>query len=126
MMMHFIQLNEQGGINLAHVIEWYELPGRYDNVASVTVVFTAASEHADGQRQPHSRTYVGAEREAFLKAVRLVVQNGEDWQTAYEETRDELRMVTRRLHIFEEQVNEEEQRRIWDLITSRERGYEKD
>jgi hypothetical protein len=70
--MHFIQLSEQTGVNLAYVVEWHDMPRDPSGAMCVTVIFAAPSADGLGKAETYSRRFFGAEREEFLSAVRLV------------------------------------------------------
>src|SRR5262245_50775966 len=85
--MYFVKLSDTRGVNLDHVVQWYDLPeGLYP--ASLVLVTTAPSQHETGAREPYEIRLEGDEREAMLHWL-AQADSHQDWKTAYEETREE-------------------------------------
>ena len=68
--MYFIKLDGTYGINLAHVVEWLDMPTTDEPF--VRVWFSVPSENEHGQRQPHDTRLYGEQRERFLLAIDYV------------------------------------------------------
>jgi len=115
--MQFVKLSETRGINLAHLIAWYDdppdrpFPDGPLSAGVLTLVTVAASEDEHGQRQPHEMQLRGPERLRMLHWLDQV-NVGDDWKAAYEEAREEKRGMQRLLDAYRASVPDEEQSRI--------------
>ena len=118
--MQFVKLSDTCGINLDHIIAWADVPEQTYRSGLVCephllLQTLGTSSAEDCGAVPHQIYLEGEDRVKMLHLLDAVTEK-EDWKAAYEETRDEARVVENRLFIYRKNVSEEQRQRIEDEI----------
>jgi hypothetical protein len=115
--MQFVKLSDTVGVNLDHLLEWWDDPREPEPMLVLTTIATSENEY--GQRQPHEIKLYGQERLKMLHWLDQVNVD-DDWKAAYEEVREEKRGMQRRLDAYQDSVTDEERHRIEEYAQSQE------
>jgi hypothetical protein len=116
--MYFVRISDTSGVNLSHILAWFDSPNAERPFVRVVTMATAETEH--GHRTPHTMDLVDQDRTRMLHWLDQA-RVGPDWKAAYEEARDLMRTIEQRMRMFEAALSEAEAQRVWEAIYAREK-----